>query len=964
MFRPSSSDSDAGLDPGGSLLFDRRGPLLRRSTPPTPGSPHSDRSSPVFRRSSPPQAAPVDTHSWTDRVLGRRQKILDDLSLRTTGTPSQPLSAASSSPIMAARQTLSQSLTAASSPAVSLFRPPSLSASMGAMPPLSPPRKLDAEFLRKPPALLKPLVGPLAAAPAAPAASAEVDARTDQLLARADEAELELESAARELEEMRTEFVDLRTTLDEDDDSEDELLEEMQELRNKRTNCSRPTSAAPAKVDAPTQARHDLIRGELLKMKLSLLKDSEADGSAGGADADSPPPPASSSAPPPRAAASGQRGAPLRATQPPPFPGPPPPPPAASHAASATASFAATASLAAALAQCGPRPGTSLLNDLMSDWRPATAPVRTAPADRSPPQQRDLLALLDQLRSLPPAEPHWPRHAADLYARLNCCLALRSWPDLAAAVAEGLAHTMEDQPLALFLLSHGDVLCMLTNTFPPEALCALLWDRLFRALNAQCDDLETDLADAPGDIEDVVEAKQRALLDEEFVALVLENLMDVGLRRRTQGLIAGLAGLMVQRARLTGATWRAKCDAVFGRQPLDPGLAGSPLDDRRRVWEWTAEDVADWLAYHGLAELGPAVLSHGLDGSRLLNLSTADVEELVHTAAAHATADNSLTTETTHRASPTMVTETDEAVGEGWFSPEGDAAGVRWFNRNTAPLRGVRNRSPAPEKDDFGRPCPLAAPAAPRHLPRPTAPLPAQLHALLLCPDLTHHACVAALQDELGRRGVRSVSCLSGGQATRGNTAAELRRLCADLEAGHTVLVWFVGPSHASKDHNRRGWALALSDGSGEPGEEGVGWGHFHPFVEAVKGQARDSGVQPGRDVVLVFDITGGASIELSRADADCKNGPTLFPPSPLTATSSVQALCTVFPRRSSTSAATAPFTPLFTAQLARQLHAEPLHRLLRLAMGEWQSGAGAAGKQLRLVKLLGAGDAVLGPPL
>lgn len=39
-----------------------------------------------------------------------------------------------------------------------------------------------------------------------------------------------------------------------------------------------------------------------------------------------------------------------------------------------------------------------------------------------------------------------------------------------------------------------------------------------------------------------------------------------------------------------------------------------------------------------------------------------------------------------------------------------------------------------------------------------------------------------------------SVSCLSGGQATRGNTAAELRRLCADLEAGHTVLVWYAAP--------------------------------------------------------------------------------------------------------------------------------------------------------------------------
>ena len=55
--------------------------------------------------------------------------------------------------------------------------------------------------------------------------------------------------------------------------------------------------------------------------------------------------------------------------------------------------------------------------------------------------------------------------------------------------------------------------------------------------------------------------------------------------------------------------------------------------------------------------------------------------------------------------------------------------------------------------------------------------------------------------------------------------------------------------------------------------------------------------------------------------------------------------------------------TPLFTASLAKEAGATPLHVVMKRMVCDWQSQGHDRHKQLQLIRLLGEGDLVFAAP-
>eukprot|EP01012_Entosiphon_sulcatum_P019828 TRINITY_DN24791_c0_g1_i1.p1 TRINITY_DN24791_c0_g1~~TRINITY_DN24791_c0_g1_i1.p1 ORF type:complete len:550 (+),score=79.45 TRINITY_DN24791_c0_g1_i1:182-1831(+) len=253
--------------------------------------------------------------------------------------------------------------------------------------------------------------------------------------------------------------------------------------------------------------------------------------------------------------------------------------------------------------------------------RPQTA-RRVAPSLNA--EEQIFLLQLGQLRALGPPPSHWPKQLAILYARLNVALASSDWQEFLSGAAEGLRWTYGSRPAILAVLMHEEMLCVLLTTFEPDVVCAGIWGVLFRILDdtiALCHSEEQ---------RQLCICKQRTLLDDDFVAEVLDNLPEVGLKRRVQALIGCIAGLTVQRQRLPPPEYQTRLTAALSKAELPSSItAASPRNPAKKpAWRWTPTEVASYLQEVGCVVTAERVLHHGIDGATLINLSEADLVRL------------------------------------------------------------------------------------------------------------------------------------------------------------------------------------------------------------------------------------------------------------------------------------------------------------------------------------------------
>eukprot|EP00996_Jenningsia_fusiforme_P000612 NODE_154_length_2988_cov_25.296019_g142_i0.p1 GENE.NODE_154_length_2988_cov_25.296019_g142_i0~~NODE_154_length_2988_cov_25.296019_g142_i0.p1 ORF type:complete len:880 (+),score=135.36 NODE_154_length_2988_cov_25.296019_g142_i0:72-2711(+) len=549
-----------------------------------------------------------ESEDWHSKVLDRRQKIIQDLQ-------SSQNAKQDASPFRAVRA-LKKLQSQPSRPTP--YKPPSASPfGTSSYPVGSPAASLPRSREVTPPKGVPPLNSPPLPFP-------------DDLLDDNDPSEEALMSARAELDEIQLQCAELCTSTsfrlqssseeglycqseeqDQDVAEEEELARQIQMLRQRSlgsgdlssrgdirsttrqlsaSSCASSSagssasssaillaSSAPPMVHDATSERHDLIRRELMRMKLSV-----------GLCTDSPP----SSAGHPAGSRPGSEGL-------------------CSQRPTSTA-----------------RPGTSLAQDLMRNYRPVTA--TRSECDRLSARQLKLFDLITNLRgiSIPSSETTaaWPRGLKLCHARLSVAIALAKWREAADALCEAMLIEVPSargglRSGALVLLDGCEALSALVFVFPEEWVCGLIWIHWFRKLSSQCVERNGEATDA--------EWRRRELLDEGFVTRALDCLGDMKLRRRMHTYLAALATVVINSKLGTAEREHRFQMALHAVDlPMPTQWEARPLPSNHKVWSWGPEEVTAFLSAHGLFELCSRVLRFGIGGLELLSLQRADLKDL------------------------------------------------------------------------------------------------------------------------------------------------------------------------------------------------------------------------------------------------------------------------------------------------------------------------------------------------